>query len=244
MSATTSDQGRAGLLFSQMQPPPGWEADFHDWYETEHIPARMEIPGFTEAIRYELLDGDDDAARFLACYFLHDMGALETDVYRRLKTQPSERTGRMLGNVTGFTRYLTDQISDTGASADDADPERGCLYVVAFAVPEQEEPEFEDWYEGEHVPLLMKVPGWRRIRRFRVRHGGDGPAWTHLALHELRGVEVLDAPERAAARDTDKRRGLACRPWFTSGRWVYRPIHRAVASTPPPSHETTTDLEN
>lgn len=244
MSKIPTDPTRAGLLFSQMQPPPGWEADFRDWYETEHIPVRMEIPGFTEAIRYELLAGEEDPTKFLACYFLHDIGALETDVYRRLKTDPSERTARMLGNVTGFTRYLTDQISDTGATAGVDDSELGVLYVVAFTVPEHDESDFEDWYEREHVPLLMKVPGWQRIRRFRVRPGGDGPAWTHLALHELRDVEVLDAPERAAARDTDQRRELASRPWFTSSRWVYRPIYRAAASTPPPTHETTIDEEN
>ncbi len=219
----------AGLLFSQMEPPAGWEDDFHDWYEAEHIPARMAIPGFAEAIRYERASGDGevDAARYLACYFLDDVGALETDAYRRLKADPGPRTERMLGNVLGFTRYLADQISDTGPTAEEA----GALFVVAFAVPEGDRPDFDGWYEEEHVPLLMRVPGWLRVRRYGVRPGGDGPSWTHLALHELRGLESLDAPERAAARDTPRRAELARRDWFRSGRWTYRPIHRTTATT-------------
>lgn len=216
----------AGLLFSQMEPPPGWEADFHDWYEQEHIPARMAIPGFAEAIRYEQ-DGDPETARYLACYFLDDMGALETDVYRRLKSDPGERTARMLGNVRGFTRYIADQHSDTGPAGEAT----GALFVVAFPVPEADRAEFDAWYEEEHVPLLMGVPGWLRVRRYVVRPGFDGPPWTHFALHELRGPEVLDAPERAAARDTPWRAELSQRDWFRSGRWTYRPIHHATATT-------------
>ncbi|HEY4279740.1 MAG TPA: hypothetical protein VGM91_16055 [Conexibacter sp.] len=41
----------AGLLFSQMEPPAGWQDDFHDWYETEHIPGRTAIPGLAAAAR-------------------------------------------------------------------------------------------------------------------------------------------------------------------------------------------------
>jgi hypothetical protein len=202
-----------GLLLSQMKPPAGWDDDFNDWYENEHIPARMAIPGFSHAIRYR------DDAGYLACYFLDDMSALETPEYRSLKEEPSERTHRMLTNVTGFTRYITDQISDTGGGV-----EKHPLYVVAFAVPESDRAEFEAWYEEEHVPLLMKVPGWLRVRRFLTRPGHDGPPWTHLALHEIASPAVLDAPERAAARDTPRRAALAGRDWFTSGRWVYEPI--------------------
>lgn len=217
-----------GLLFSQMAPPPGWEADFEDWYETEHIPARMAIPGFSHALRYRT-EGDP---WHLAVYFLDDTAALQTPEYQALKSDPSERTARMLAHVAGFTRYITDQISDTAAEGTPADltGTEHTLFVVAFDVPAEDRDDFEGWYEDEHVPLLMKVPGWLRVRRFLVRPGFDGPAWTHLALHEIASPDVLDAPERAAARDTPRRDALASRPWFISGRWVYRPLSIAHAT--------------
>jgi hypothetical protein len=214
-----------GLLFSQMEPPPGWEEDFHDWYETEHIPARMALPGFAGAVRYEAVEG---SPRWLACYFLDDLAVLETPEYRRLKTDPSERTARMLGNVSGFTRYTCAELSDTGPVGE----EPGVLSVVAFAVPEQDRADFEAWYSEEHVPLLMKADGWLRVRRYHVLPGFDGPPWTHLALHELRNTDALDSPERERARATEWRDRLARRPWFAnSGRWLYRPIHHAVGTT-------------
>jgi hypothetical protein len=215
-----------GLLFSQMEPPPGWEADFHDWYETEHIPARMRLPSFASAVRYRATVGEP---AYLACYFLDDVGVLDTPAYRALKADPGERTERMLANVLGFTRYIADELFDSGEPRE----EPGLLSVVAFAVPDDAATRaaFEGWYGEEHVPLLLEVPGWLRVRRYVTRPGGDGPPWTHLALHELRGPEVLEHPARAAARDTPRRAALAAEPWFArSGRWQYRPIHRAVAA--------------
>lgn len=215
-----------GLLFSQMQPPPTWEEDFRDWYESEHIPARMALPGFASAVRYRAVEGSPD---YLACYFIDDLDVLSTPVYQQLKSAPSERTARMLGAVTGFTRYTCAEISDTG----DVGRKPGLVMVVAFAVPESDAADFDDWYEHEHVPLLMQADGWLRVRRYRTRPGSDGPPWTHLALHELRDATALDAPERGQARTTPWRDRLAARPWFgDSGRWLYRPIHSAVAAAP------------
>lgn len=219
----------AGLLFSQMQPPVGGDVtDFHDWYESEHIPARMAIPGFESAVRYELAkqEGGPETARWLACYHLDDVAALDTPEYQRLKSDPGERTATMLATVDLFTRYICDQISDTGV----ADEVPGALLAIAFSVPDEDVAEFDGWYEEEHIPLLMQVPGWLRVRRFRVRPGSAGPPWTHIALHDLRSEEALSRPERAAARDTARRDALAQRDWFDSGRWVYRPIHRAAAT--------------
>jgi hypothetical protein len=124
-----------GLLFSQMEPPAGWEADFHDWYDTEHVPARLRIPGFAEATRYEAIEGEP---RYLACYFIDDLSALETPAYAALKSNPGERSERMLANVLGFTRYICDIVTDTGR----ADEPVGALSVVAFEVPSQEVDEF------------------------------------------------------------------------------------------------------
>lgn len=213
-----------GLLFSQMEPPAELTGEFHDWYENDHIPARMAIPGFASADRYEVIDG---SPRYLACYHLYDLGALQSPEYKRLKADPGPLTERMLGAVKGFTRYTCLQVSDTGETVD----EPAALFAVAFEVPDTDVDEFDAWYGDEHVPLLMEVDGWQRVRRY-VRTGGfDGPGWTHLALHELSDVSALDDPRRAAARDTDRRDRLTRHEWFNrSWRWLYRPIHHATAT--------------
>jgi hypothetical protein len=211
----------AGLLFSQMEPPPELLDEFHHWYDGEHIPVRLAIEGFASAQRFEI----DDHPRFLACYYLDDMTALDRPEYLELKRAPGDRSARMLACVTGFTRYISDLISDTGPH----DEPVGTLYVVAFAVPEEQVERFESWYQREHVPMLMEADGWLRVRRYRVRTGSDGPEWTHLALHELRDLDVLQSPERHRAITTPQRLELGKEDWMSRRQaWVYRPLTELV----------------
>jgi hypothetical protein len=203
-----------GMLFSQMEPPAELEPEFNEWYDTEHIPDRLVIEGFERADRY--VEADQER-KYLAVYQLSDLAALDTPVYQRLKAEPSERTRRMLGSVQGFTRFTCDLTSDSGDAG-----EHSYLAVVAFPVDGADVAQFDDWYDTEHAPMLLEADGWLRVRRYRVRSGDGGP-WTHFALHELAHREVMNAPERQAAREAPKRAALADRPWFSrSGRWLYR----------------------
>jgi hypothetical protein len=212
-----------GMLFSQMEPPAGWEADFHAWYDDEHIPARMAVDGFAAASRYEIIDGEP---QWLAIYELDDMSALETPEYRTLKTDPSALTKKMLGNVSGFTRFTCELASDTEYAGD-----HSYLATVAFEVPGEDADQFDDWYETEHAPMLLAADDWLRVRRYRVLDGAGGP-WTHFAVHELASREVMDSPERKAARQGPKREALLDKPWFDrSGRWFYRHHNRQIAGS-------------
>jgi len=207
-----------GLLFSQMDPPPGREADFHDWYDTEHIPARLALAGFEAAARYRAVTGQP---RYLAVYELSDLAALGTPGYRRLKDEPSARTRWMLSHVRGFTRFTCELLTDVGSGGVGE-----YLSAVAFAVPGEDTGDLAAWYDTEHVPALLAAPGWLRVRRWQVRSGSGAP-WTHLALHELASRSVMDSPQRAAARRGPLRDALASRPWFSrSGRWLYELLGR------------------
>lgn len=214
-----------GILFSQMQPPAGWEDDFHRWYETDHIPARMVLDGWAAANRYVCVNGTPS---FLAVYELDDLAALETDVYRELKRDPSAETTRMLTNLAAFTRFTCQLSTDTGPARAPA-----FVSVVAFAVPADRTRDFDEWYENEHTPRLMLADDWLRVRRYRVL-SGEGGDWTHLALHDLGSLDVLWSKERAHARTGALRDALDGHEWFDrSGRWLYRPITRHVSRTAP-----------
>ncbi len=209
-----------GMLFSQMEPPGGAEEQFHEWYDTDHIPARLVLPGFAGATRYQALDGQP---RYLAIYDIDDMGVLDSPEYRQLKAAPSAMTVHMLATVNGFTRFTCAELADSGRPS-----RRGeFLAVVAFAVPPEDLDQFDDWYDTEHSGMLLKAEDWLRVRRYRVLSGEGGP-WNRFAIHELASTEAMHSPERAAAREGPKRRALADRPWFAqSGRWLYRVLNRA-----------------
>ena len=72
--------------------------------------------------------------------------------------------------------------------------------------------------------MLLKVPGWRRIRRFRLTRALDGPGdpagaggpqpGSFLSVHELAGSEVFEDPGyRAAVSTTWRDRVVASALW-------------------------------
>lgn len=200
-------------LISQMTSPPGEDAEFDAWYGDEHVPVRMAVPGFRGAVRSWAVEGEP---KHLVVYHLDDLQVLGSDAYRAVKEHPSERTRHMLETVAAFTRWTCDEISDTGKAHGDAP----YSYVVTFDVPADRQAEFDDWYERDHVPTLMRSEHWARVRRYAVVDGEPADV-TRIAVHELREHRAaLDAPERAEARDSAWRARLTQEPWFGSARYA------------------------
>lgn len=207
-------QGKA-ILFSEMTPDISWADRFNHWYDEEHIPLRMAVPGFCSAQRYKAKDSD----AYLAVYEMQTPDALATPEYQQVKGQPSDETKWMLGNVKGFTRYTCRQLSQVD-KGDPSDLSAAVLYAVWFSVPQDRLSAFDDWYNQDHVPLIMKCDDWRMVRRFEVISGEPQP-YNRLALHYLRDVAALDSPERAEARATPWRARLAAEPWFKGDYAVF-----------------------
>ena len=212
-------QGSA-ILFSEMTPPPGEVDTFHRWYDEEHIPLRMAVPGFLSARRYQ--DTTVGAAGFLAVYEMATPDVLRSDAYGVVKNQPSDLTRRMLGAVTGFTRYIGTEISCCAkpdvAPADALDAP--LLYAVWFNVPADRCAAFDEWYEEDHAPALMQSPDWLMIRRFAVSDGTPHP-YTRLALHYLADVAAMTSPARELARATPWRGRIDAEPWFKVAYTVF-----------------------
>ncbi|NIE64400.1 DUF4286 family protein [Burkholderia sp. Ax-1719] len=58
--------------------------------------------------------------------------------------------------------------------------------VLTNAVPGKEQ-EFDQWYSGQHVPDVLRVPGVLSAQRFRrtAQQRGTAPQpWQYLALYE------------------------------------------------------------
>ncbi|MQA98364.1 MAG: hypothetical protein GEV11_28600 [Streptosporangiales bacterium] len=182
-----------GLLFVLSQPKDGDEAEFHDWYDNEHAPARTALDGIDTGYRYRAADGE--RPEWLAYYDL-DLGVLDTLPYRRLLDQRSEREKGVIARLTAFDRRVYEHLDDQGTPPAGPPP-----MVVArwLEAPPEHEEELLAWYGEEHIPLLLRTPGWNRCRRFQLREGG-GPKL--LVLHEIDGPAVFDTDTYRAATDT------------------------------------------
>lgn len=56
---------KKGFLLVLMQPPPHFEEEFNAWYDTEHIPERLAVPGFETGLRFICTSG---TPRYMAMY--------------------------------------------------------------------------------------------------------------------------------------------------------------------------------
>ncbi len=187
----------AGLFYVYTDPGSVDEAEFHDWYDHEHGPRRLTVPGFRSGHRYGALD--DAEPSWLVLYDLDSADALDSPEYKALGASASEHDKAVGAGLATLERRIYTQLSSDGAAPDEPAP---VLLAVALSVPAGAEDDLQDWYTEEHIPMLLKVPGWRRIRRFRLVRGMDGPAPEFLSVHELAGLEVLEEPGYQAAIST------------------------------------------
>jgi hypothetical protein len=72
---------KKGILLVLMQPPPAFEEEFHAWYDTEHVPERLAVPGFESGLRFVCVSG---SPRYLALYDLARPEVLDSAEYARV----------------------------------------------------------------------------------------------------------------------------------------------------------------
>jgi hypothetical protein len=61
------------------------ESAFDEWYQSVHIPEILDVPGFTGARRFRVVDGAEDQHPFLTIYEIEadDVQAPLKEMYRR-----------------------------------------------------------------------------------------------------------------------------------------------------------------
>jgi hypothetical protein len=190
-----------GLLFvyTDVGAGPVTEEEYHDWYDHEHGPARLTVPGLLGASRYQALD--DLTPRWLALYQLSGPGVPDSPEYKAVLEGGSDRDKFIMSHLATLDRRIYEQISEDGPGGDGPAPV--ILAVANWVAPETVD-EMTAWYEQEHIPMLLAVPGWRRIRRYRLvvpaPSGGSGAGF--LSLSELAGPSALEEPGYRAAVST------------------------------------------
>ena len=88
--------------------------------------------------------------------------------------------------------------------------------MVVTIAPEHQ-PAFHDWYDREHIPELLRIPGVRSATRYDVRGEPD----TFMAVYELDHVDVVESAAfldwRRASRSTDRMAALFSRSMRFAG---------------------------
>jgi hypothetical protein len=185
------------LLMVWADVPADREPEFNRWYNEEHVPERLAVPGFLSAARYEAVKG---GPKHLACYELESAAVMESPAYKKVQANPTPWTKRCSPDVIGTTfirniytmihpRAVTPAIAGAGMAP--------ALQIGRMDVPPAVDAEFNDWYNTIYVPNYEKVPGVIRGRRYRAVVGAP----TYLTLYEFQDPHVSESAAWLAQRD-------------------------------------------
>ena len=179
-----------GTLIAAMKMAHAAEDEFHDWYDTEHLPERQRVSGFLICQRWI---GAENPKQSVATYDLESVSVLQGAGYRAIGGENlSPWSKRVTARVQRLLRFEGDQI----LPGDKAAPEgAGGLLLVGMTPAPAVETAFNAWYDTEHVPALARVPGVLCARRFRAGSGGP----KYVALYHLAAPGVVDSAEWKAA---------------------------------------------
>jgi hypothetical protein len=200
-------------------PDEAYEDDFNRWYDEEHLPALLKVPGYRSGTRYVAVDGEP---KYMALWEIDSMDAYRSKEHDDAVNTPwTERLvpHRNL-NMAFYEQIFPDEGLLHGASW--GEPVGGLLVNRMDVSPEHEQ-DFNDWYNTEHQPALCSVPGAIAARRFRAIEGGP----RYMALVYLTTPEIQASEAWSTAANT---------PWTKrvretyQNRWrvVYRPYSPSV----------------
>ena len=182
-----------GVLIAAMKIARAAEDEFHDWYDTEHLPERERVAGFLACQRWI---GAQDASVSVATYDLQSVAVLKSPAYLAIggdNLSPWSR--RVLARMERLMRFEGDQILPGEALPP---KDAGGLLLNAMNIAAEVEAEFNDWYDKEHIPALAAVPGVLAARRFR----GTGNR-KYVALYHLESPAVVDSADWKRARESE-----------------------------------------
>ncbi|HZM44981.1 MAG TPA: hypothetical protein VFC14_09130 [Burkholderiales bacterium] len=199
-----------GLITVWLDVPPDREEEFNAWYDLEHLAQVVALPGFVSARRYRC---DEAPIRYLAWYDTVDEKVETGPAFQRLVAEPtpwSQRMRRLYGDKR--ERFNFRLMRDVGQAPDRDTP---WLYLVHTDIPDHIVGEYNEWYDKEHLPRLVTVPGVVRARRYTAVSGSP----RYLTAYELTDKDAFESPEGLKARKT---------PWTEKMRSLFQNTRRSM----------------
>ena len=181
------------LMTVWLHVAPEREEEFNAWYDTEHLPQVVALPGFVLGRRCAC---EGATPRYLAWYDTADE-TVEPGPALRDYFERSTPWWRRIGTFVQHRERMNFRLMrDVGEKSREDAP---WLYIVHTDIPDDVAAEYNEWYDREHLPRLATVPGVFRARRYD-RVSGPGPRY--LTAYEIAAPEVWESAAAHQARKT------------------------------------------
>ena len=106
------------ILVVMMEVDQGHEEAFNRWYNDEHLPERLEIPGYVSARRFKLQEGEG-VLQYLCIWELEDASPLESEMYLAQRARPSKLREAAAPHIRQRARGLYQQIFPASGAFED-----------------------------------------------------------------------------------------------------------------------------
>jgi hypothetical protein len=200
----------AGLITVWLDIPSAHEPEFNDWYNTEHLRQVVSLPGFVRGRRYRV---DDAPLKYLAWYETLDESIERGADFQSLVEHPTPWSQRMRKLYADKRERMSFKLMrDVGRVSISDTP---WLYIVHTDIPDNIVDEYNRWYDEEHLPRLVTVPGVVRARRYTAVSGNP----RYLTAYELTDCHAFESPEGLQARKT---------PWTAKMRSLFHNTRRRM----------------
>ncbi|HTD90205.1 MAG TPA: hypothetical protein VK663_06055 [Burkholderiales bacterium] len=204
-----------GLITVRLHPVRSeYDEEFNDWYSLEHVPQVTALPGFVRTRRYFCETAD---IRYLAWYETTDEKVEAGAHFQSIVHDPTPWSRRMRALYGDNRERMNFRLMcDVGPAPA---PDAPWMYIVHTDIPDHIVDEYNEWYDKEHLPRCVNIPGVLRARRYQAvtcTSGNPGPKY--LTAYELTGPDVWESPAAQVARKT---------PWTEKMRSLFSNTRRA-----------------
>lgn len=175
----------SGIYMHFTDVHPQYEEEFNAWYDTEHLPDVLAVPGVLSAARYVACKG---APKYLAVYELSNSDVATSSAFQKIRQELTPWGRRMLSpSVSGqnVARVLGEQFYPARVEMLDRSF-APVLQIGRHLVPVEIEEAWNAWYNEEYVVAYRKVPGMLYARRYHVVEG----ACKYMTVYELEHEKV------------------------------------------------------
>jgi hypothetical protein len=168
-----------GILIVTTNPPVDMEEEFNAWYDREHLPERLSVPGFERAQRYYLTHGE---RRYLALYDVSAFDVFESPAYLATSGDNNTPWTKRIISRCNFIRAPAEQIYPRDALTRSAPR----LMMLRFA---------EAAARADDIVLASRSsiagPAVEQLRVFVAPETGD----VYVLAEGYLGLETLLRPE-------------------------------------------------
>jgi hypothetical protein len=177
------------LYLVRMDVAHDHEATFNEVYDREHVPNLRAVAGVRRASRYR--QPSPVEPRYLAAYEMDGPGVVESAAWKTAGELGQWPT-RVRPNTMNRYRVLYEWVGGNAALTG----KTPYVFWVMMDVEPHREALFNDLYDNEHLPLLLKLPGSVNAVRYRTTAAGQP---RYLCAYE---VERTDLPMSKLWNDT------------------------------------------